>query len=224
MACFMRSAAAKLRAAVSMVTWSAEARARRAASSFGVEVFGLDGAAEAGVEGEVGGDGEGGGRGHAGLGEEAEERGVVLVDLAQGVFHLGEGAVEDGAQDAVLLVGEERGEGVGEVAEEAVDEADDFGEVGAADGVGDVGGEGGEGGAVFGRGGGEAADGGGEVLVAEVEDGEADLFGLLGDAGADVGAAEGELAAAGGEDLVRCRGGGRSRRARRPRGRCGTWS
>ena len=30
----------------------------------------------------------------------------------QGVFHLRRGSVEDGAQDAVLLVGEERGEGV----------------------------------------------------------------------------------------------------------------
>ena len=136
------------------------------------------------------------------LGEEAQQRGVVLVDLAQGVFHLGEGAVEDGAQDAVLLVGEERGERVGERAEEAVDEADDFGEVGAADGGADVGGEGGEGGEVVGIVGGVAADGGGEVLVAEVEDGEADVFGLLGDAGADAGAAEGDLAAAGGEGLV----------------------
>ena len=47
-----------------------------------------------------------------------------------------------------------------------------------------------------------ALDGGGEVLVAEVEDGEADGLGLLGDAGADEGAAEGDAAAAGGEDLV----------------------
>ncbi len=51
-------------------------------------------------------------------------------------------------------------------------------------------------------GGGVAADGGGEVLVAEVEDGVADFLGLLGDAGADAGAAERDLAAAGGEDLV----------------------
>ena len=58
-----------------------------------------------------------------------------------------------------------------------------------------------------GAGGVVAADGGGEVLVAEVEDGEADLLGLLGDAGADVGAAERDLAAAGGEDSCesRCR-------------------
>ena len=35
-----------------------------------------------------------------------------------------------------------------------------------------------------------ALDGGGEVLVAEMEDGEADVLGLLGDAGADEGAAE----------------------------------
>ena len=109
----------------------------------GVELVGFEGAAEAGVDGEAGGEGEGGRRGHAGLGEEVEEGGVVLVDLAEGVLHLGEGAVEDGAEDAVLLVGEERGEGVGEGAEEAVDEADDFGEVGAADGGADVGGEGG---------------------------------------------------------------------------------
>jgi hypothetical protein len=34
---------------------------------------------------------------------------VVLVDLAEGVLHLGDGLVEDSAEDAVLLVGEERG-------------------------------------------------------------------------------------------------------------------
>ena len=38
---------------------------------------------------------------------------MVLVDFAEGVFQLGEGLVEDGGEDAVLLVGEERGEGVG---------------------------------------------------------------------------------------------------------------
>ena len=119
---------------------------------------------------------------------------MVLIDGAQGVLHLGEGAVEDGAQDAVLLVGEERGEGVGEGAEEAVDEADDFGEVGASDCVADVGGEGGEGSDFGGVGGGEATHCGGEVLVAEMEHGEADLFRLLGDARADVGAAERDLA------------------------------
>ena len=168
----------------------------------GVEGFGLEGAAEAGVDGEAGGEGEGGRRGHAGLGEEVEEGGVVFVDLAEGVLHLGEGLVEDGVEDAVLLVGEERGEGVGHVAEEAVDEADDFGEVGAADGGADLGGEGVEGFDLGGVLGVVALDGGGEVLVAEVEDGEADVFGLFGDAGADEGAADGDAAAAGGEDLL----------------------
>ena len=188
-----------------------------------------------------------GGGGHAGLGEEVQEGGVVLVDFAEGVLHLGEGLVEDGFEDAVLLVGEERGEGVGgggigvdegfdrddgrrdglvgvEVemrgcgfgggvllgrvdgrggtGEEAVDEADDLGEVGAADGGADLGGEGGEGVDLCGVGGVVALDGGGEVLVAEVEDGEADGLGLFGDAGADEGAAEGDASAAGGEDLV----------------------
>ena len=192
MARFMRWPAVKLRSGVSRAIWSAAARARRASISVGVEVVGLDGAAEAGVDGEAGGEGERGRRGHAGLGEEVQERGVVLVDLAEGVLHLGEGLVEDGVEDAVLLVGEERGEGVGGVAEEAIDEADDLGEIGAADGGADVGGEGGEGvdfGGVFGV---VALDGGGEVLVAEMEDGEADVFGLLGDAGADEGAAEGD--------------------------------
>ncbi len=143
-----------------------------------------------------------GGGGHAGLGEEVEEGGVVLVDLAEGVLHLGEGLVEDGLDDAVLLVGEERGEGVAHVAEEAVDEADDLGEIGAAHGGADFGGEGVEGGDLVGVGGVVALDGGGEVLVAEMEDGEADVFGLLGDAGVDEGAAEGDAAAAGGEDFV----------------------
>ena len=54
-----------------------------------------------------------------------------------------------------------------------------------------------------GVGGGATADGGGEVLVAEVKDGVTDLFGLLGDAGADVGAAEGDFAAAGVKRFVR---------------------
>ena len=80
----------------------------------GVEGVGLDGAAEAGVDGEAGGEASAGGAAMPDLGEEVQEGGVVLVDLAEGVFHLGEGLVEDGVEDAVLLVGEERGEGVGE--------------------------------------------------------------------------------------------------------------
>ena len=125
--------------------WSASARLRRSSISIGVEGVGLDGAAQAGVDGEAGGGGERGRCGHAGFGEEVQKRGVVFVDLAEGILHLGEGLVEDGVEDAVLLVGEERGEGVGGVAEEAIDEADDLRQVGAADGGADVGGEGGEG-------------------------------------------------------------------------------
>ena len=147
--------------------------------------------------------GEGGRRGHAGFGEEVEEGGVVLVDLAEGVLHLGDGLVEDGVEDAVLLVGEERGEGVGEsspkkrsmrrmtsgrlarrmavpISVEKVWKARDLG-------------------GVFGV---VALDGGGEVLVAEMEDGEADVLGLFGDAGVDEGAADGDAAAAGVEDLL----------------------
>ncbi len=201
-----------------------------------------------------------GGGVHAGFGEEVEQRGVVLVDFAERVFHFADGLVEDGAEDAVLLVGEEAGEGVGGggcgrvrggcvgcaeggqhvdrrgdeegvgdvgldgagrggglaglgvggvevdvrgrfggLREEAIDEADDFGEVGFADGDADFGGEGGEGDLL---GGGVATDGGGKVLVAEVEHGVADFFVLFGDAGGDAGAAEGDFAAAGGEGLV----------------------
>ena len=134
MARFMRWPAVKPRSWVSRGIWSASARLRRVSISAGSKAVGLDGAAEAGVDGEAGGGGEGGRRGHAGLGEEVEEGGVVFVDLAEGVLHLGDGLVEDGVEDAVLLVGEEGGEGVGSFAEEAVDEADDFGEIGAADG------------------------------------------------------------------------------------------
>ena len=87
--------------------WSASARLEEGFDLVWVEVFGLDGAAEAGVDGEAGGGGEGGWRGHAGFGEEVEEGGVVFVDFAEGVLHLGDGLVEDGVEDAVLLVGEE---------------------------------------------------------------------------------------------------------------------
>ena len=88
------------------------------------------------------------------------------------------------------------------LAEEAIDEADDLGEIGAADGGADVGGEGVEGfdfGGVLGV---VALDGGGEILVAEMEDGEADVFVLFGDAGVDEGASDGDAAAAGVEDLL----------------------
>ena len=122
-----------------------------------------------------------------------------FVDADERAFDFGEGLVEDALEDAVLLVGEERGEGVEGGVEVAVDEADELGEVGVADGVAGVGDEGVPGGGVFG---GVALDGGGEVLVAEVEDGEADVFALFGDAGAEGGAAEGEAAAAGGHDVV----------------------
>ena len=127
---------------------------------------------------------------------------MVFVDLAEGVLHLGDGLVEDGVEDAVLLVGEERGEGVGHVAEEAVDEADDFGEIGAADGGADLGGEVVEGFDLGGVLGVVALDGGGEVLVAEMEDGEADVFRFFGDAGVDEGSTDGYAATAGAEGLL----------------------
>ena len=92
MASLMRSPAAKLSAGVSRATWSAAARRKSACDLGGVEGLCLDGAAQAGVDGEVGGDSEGRRRGHAGFGEKVEQRGVVLVDLAQRVFHLGQGA------------------------------------------------------------------------------------------------------------------------------------
>ena len=93
----------------------------------GVEGFGLKGTEERGVDGVVGGDLKRGRGSHPGVGEEVEERGVVLVDLAQGVLHLGEGLGEDGLKDAVLLVGEEGEQRVLHGAEEVVDEPDDLG-------------------------------------------------------------------------------------------------
>ena len=66
MARFMRSAGGEAEDGVSRVIWSAVARAKQGFDLGGVEVVGLDGAAQAGVDGEVGGDGERGRRGHAG--------------------------------------------------------------------------------------------------------------------------------------------------------------
>ena len=77
-----------------------------------------------------------------------------------------------------------------------------LGEVGAAHGDACFGGGGFEGGDFVGVGGVEALDGGGEVLVAQVENGEADVLGLFGDAGADESAADGYATASGAEDLV----------------------
>ncbi len=78
----------------------------------GVEGFGFEGAAEAGVDGEAGGDGERGRCGDVGIAEEVEQGGVLVVDADERAFDFGEGLVEDALEDAVLLVGEERGEGV----------------------------------------------------------------------------------------------------------------
>ena len=78
----------------------------------GVEGIGFEGAAEAGVDGEASGEGEGWGRGDVGIGEEVEQGSVLVVDANERAFNFGEGLVEDALQDAVLLVGEERGEGV----------------------------------------------------------------------------------------------------------------
>jgi len=111
MARLMRSAAAKLSAAESMATWSVEAR-RKSASIPAASSVRLDGAAQAGVDGEVGGDGKRGRRAAPDSVRKWSKRGVVFVDLAQRVFHLGHGLVENRAQDALLLIGEERGERV----------------------------------------------------------------------------------------------------------------
>ena len=140
MAFFMRWPAAKARSWVSSGTWSVEARRRRSATSWASKGIGLNGVAEAGVGGEAGGEREGGRRGHAGVGEEVKEGGVVLVDLAEGVFHLAHGLVEDGAEDAVLLVREEGGEGVcdGEGAWLAAVWPLGAGAAGGFDGVGDA--------------------------------------------------------------------------------------
>ena len=114
MARFMRWPAVKPRSWVSRATWSASARARRVSISSGSKVSASMARRRLALMAKLAAMASAGGAAMPDLGEEVEQRGVVLVDLAQGVFHLGEGLVEDGAQDAVLLVGEERGEGVGE--------------------------------------------------------------------------------------------------------------
>jgi len=99
----------------------------------GVVAGGFECAAEAGVDGEAGGESECGWGGDVGLGEEVHEGGVLFVDADEGAFDLGESLIEDAFEDAVLLVGEERGEGVEGVAEVGVDETEEGGEIGAAD-------------------------------------------------------------------------------------------
>ena len=124
----------------------------------GVEGFGFEGAAQSGVDGEAGGDGEGGGSGDVGLTEEVEQGGVLFVDADERIFNFGEGLVEDALEDALLLVGEEGGEGVEGGVEVFVDVADEFGEIGAADGAAGAGDEGVPCFGVFGL---EVLDGGG---------------------------------------------------------------
>ena len=62
---------------------SAAARSTRMETDSAVEGFGFNGAAERGVDGVVGGDLKRGRGSHTGIGEEVEQRGVVLVDLAE---------------------------------------------------------------------------------------------------------------------------------------------
>jgi len=63
---------------------------------------------------------------------------MVFVDLAQRVFHLGQGLVQNRAQNALLFVGKERRERVGNGPEEVVDEANHLGKIGALDCLADV--------------------------------------------------------------------------------------
>ena len=99
----------------------------------------------------------------------------------------------------MLLVREQRGEGVDRSAEVAIDLADEFGQVGAADGLAGLLDKDIPGGLVFQP---VTFYGGGEVLVAEVEHGKADVLGLLGDAGPHFRPADSEAAAAGGEQVI----------------------
>jgi len=124
---------------------------------------------------------------------------VLVVDANERSFNFGESLVEDVLKDAVLLVGEERREGIEGGIEEAVDGADELGKIGVAHGVASVGDKSIPGVGIL-RG--VTLDGCGEVLVSEVEDGEADVFALLGDARAERGSTDGEAATAGGHDVV----------------------
>ena len=116
-----------------------------------------------------------------------EQAGVVLVDGGEGVLDVPEGGVENEVDDTPLLVGEERSERVVNVAVVAIEKADDAWEVSALHLVGGLPGE------IFkacGVGIRVGLDGGGDVLVAEVEDGKGEGLIVAGNGAGDVGAAE----------------------------------
>ena len=77
---------------VSRVTWSASARRAGASTSAGSKVSASRARRRLALMAKLAARASAGGAAHAGFGEEAEQRGVVFVDRAQGVFHLGEGA------------------------------------------------------------------------------------------------------------------------------------
>ena len=56
---------------------------------------------------------------------------MILVDGGERVLDVPQRGVEDELNDAALLVGEERGERVVDVAVIAIEEADDLGKIGA---------------------------------------------------------------------------------------------
>ena len=134
-----------------------------------VDGIDLEHAAQAGVDGEAGGQRERGRLGQTRLREIVQQAGVVLVDGGERVLDVPERGVEDELHDAALLVAEERGERVVGVAVEAVEQANHLRKVGALHLAGGLGGKGFKGG---GTGLVVGLDGGGNVLVAEVENGK----------------------------------------------------
>ncbi len=70
----------------------------------------------------------------AGLAEEVQQRGLILVDGREAGLDSLQAGLEDELHDALLLVAEERLDGVGRRSEVAVEAANDLGEIGADDG------------------------------------------------------------------------------------------
>ena len=114
----------------------------------------------------------------AGLAEEVQQRGLILVDGREARFDSLQAGLEDELHDALLLVAEERLDGVVRRPEVAVEAANDLGEIGADDrgacGPGEFLVEA----FFFGL---VTLDRGGDVLVAEVDHGEDHGFLLVGD-------------------------------------------
>ena len=99
----------------------------------GIDGIAVERPAHAGIDGKGGGESERRRTLQAGLAEEVQQRGLVLVDGREARLDALQAGLEDELHNALLLVAEKRLDGVSGCAEESVEAANDLGEIGADD-------------------------------------------------------------------------------------------